>query len=143
MSAVAKKIKKTREDQGITQQEMADALHITVKAWQKIEYGITRLDIDRLVEVSQALEISPMDLLNADEYFTSITQQYNKVGVANKDVIFNDAIGDSERMLFNQMIKQRDEEIERLRIEKEKDVELLRTDKDKEIAFLRDLLSKK
>lgn len=45
---------------------MADRLGITSSAYGKIERGESRLDIDRLKQIAEALEIDVIDLLNEE-----------------------------------------------------------------------------
>jgi len=120
MNAVASKIKKLRSSIGLTQEQMADRVHLSLKAWQKIENGITRLDLDRLNQIAEILEISLVDLINADGNY--VHQEIHKNdNIYNKEVTINNPTSDSERELFHKII----------------------SDKDQEIAFLRMLLEKK
>ncbi|HHV84299.1 MAG TPA: helix-turn-helix transcriptional regulator [Petrimonas sp.] len=126
MGAIHNKIKKLREQSDLTQQEMADKLNMHLKTWQKVENGITKLDIERLQLIAEVLETTVEDLINVDDsvYINAIKD--NEVGFNNSSVTINHK-SEEEKNLY-----------ERLIAEKEKII----ADKDKEIAFLRGLLGK-
>lgn len=127
MGAVHTKIKKLREQNGYTQQEMADKMNMHVKTWQKIENGITKLDLDRLKQIAEILEVTTEDLINADDgvYINEI--KGNDVGFNNSVITINHRPED-EKALYERIIAEKDRII---------------ADKDKEIAFYRELVGKK
>lgn len=55
-----------REMKGLTQENLAKELNLSTKAYQKIETGETQLTINRLVHISEILEISVFDILRFD-----------------------------------------------------------------------------
>jgi transcriptional regulator with XRE-family HTH domain len=115
MNAVALKIKKLRSNIGLTQEQMADKVHLSVKAWQKIENGITKLDLDRLNQIAEILEISLVDLINSDGSYVHQEIQQNE-NIYNKEVTINEGgVTNAERELFNKAIADKDKEIEFLR----------------------------
>jgi transcriptional regulator with XRE-family HTH domain len=67
MIVVALKIKRLRISNGITQNEMAERVHLSLKAWQKIENGKTKLDLDRLNQIAGILGISLIELISLEE----------------------------------------------------------------------------
>ena len=126
MGAIHNKIKRLREQSDLTQQEMADKLNMHLKTWQKIENGITKLDIERLQLIADVLETTIEDLINVDDsvYISAIKD--NDVGFNNSSVTINHK-SEEEKNLYERLIAEKDKII---------------TDKDKEIAFLRRLLDK-
>ena len=126
MGAIHTKIKKLREQSGLTQQEFADKLNVHLKTWQKIENGITKLDIERLQQIAEILETTVEDLINVEDsvYINAIKD--NDVGFNNSTVTINHK-SEEEKLLYERLISEKDKII---------------ADKDKEIAFLRGLLSK-
>lgn len=58
-------IKRLRKFKGITQEAMAEHIHLSLRAYQKIESGDTKLDIDRLKIIADILGVSMIDLVNA------------------------------------------------------------------------------
>jgi transcriptional regulator with XRE-family HTH domain len=69
-------IKKRREQKGLRQQDMADKLNMTVRSYQNLESGSTRLDLERLEQVAGILETSMEELLKQDGYY--IHQEINE-----------------------------------------------------------------
>lgn len=57
------RLKKLRKDRGLSQAEMAEALHVALKTYQNIEGGITRIDIDRLAQIAEVLDVGVYELL--------------------------------------------------------------------------------
>ena len=61
------KIKQIRELKNMRQEHIAQQLGISTRAYSKIETGETQLTINRLNEISEALKISPLEILGFDE----------------------------------------------------------------------------
>lgn len=93
IGAIHNKIKKLREQSDLTQQEMADKLNMHLKTWQKVENGITKLDIERLQLIAEVLETTVEDLINVDDsvYINAIKD--NEVGFNNSSVTINHKSG--------------------------------------------------
>ena len=127
MGAVHTKIKKLRTQSGLTQQDMADKMSMHLKTWQKIENGITRLDIDRLREIAEVLETTVEDLINVDDGVYIHEIKDNDVGFNNNVVTINHRPED-EKALYERLLSEKDKIIEA---------------KNTEITFLRSLLSQK
>ncbi|MBE9597848.1 helix-turn-helix domain-containing protein [Pedobacter sp. MC2016-24] len=125
MGAIHNKIKKLREGL-FTQQEMADKLHIHLKTWQKIENGITKLDVDRLKAIAELFEMTIEDLINVEDSVYISEIKNNDVGFNNSSVTINHK-SEVETQLYERMIAEKDKII---------------IDKDKEIEYLRGLLAK-
>ncbi|SDF81506.1 Transcriptional regulator, contains XRE-family HTH domain [Mucilaginibacter pineti] len=115
MSAVAGKIKRLRTRSGLTQEQMAERIHLTLGAWQKIENGITRIDIERLTQIAEVLETSLADIINGDEGIFVHQEIGKNENIYNKEVTVNNHISDSERELFIKIIADKDKEIDFLR----------------------------
>lgn len=124
MGAIHNKIKRLREQSNLTQQEMADKLNMHLKTWQKVENGVTKLDIERLQLIADVLETTIEDLINVDDsvYINAIKD--NEVGFNNSSVTINHK-SEEEKNLYERLIAEKDKII---------------ADKDKEIAFLKGLL---
>ncbi len=127
MGAIHNKIKKLREQSDLTQQEMADKMNMHLKTWQKVENGITKLDIERLQLIADILETTIEDLINVEDsvYINAIRD--NEVGFNNSSVTINHK-SEEEKNLYERLIAEKDKII---------------ADKDKEIAFLKGLLEPK
>lgn len=61
------KIKRLRKERGLSQTEMANALHIALKTYQNIEGGITRIDIDRLDQIAKVLGVVLHELVEDEK----------------------------------------------------------------------------
>ncbi len=61
------KIKQIRELKNITQEYVAQKLGLSTRAYSKIESGETQLTINRLNEISEVLEIQPLEILGFDD----------------------------------------------------------------------------
>ena len=57
-----------RREQGLTQQQLADRLHVTYKAVSRWETGRGTPDIDNLEALSRELEIGIAELLNGERF---------------------------------------------------------------------------
>ncbi|WP_379026339.1 helix-turn-helix domain-containing protein [Parapedobacter deserti] len=86
------KIKRYRRDRGLSQANMAEALHVALKTYQNLEVGITRVDIDRLGQIADVLGVTLHDLLdgrgNANEGSARLMNEekvlYDKI-IMNKE----------------------------------------------------------
>lgn len=86
-AAILVKVKRLRKDRGLSQAEMADALHIALKTYQNIEGGITRIDIERLSQIANVLKVTLHELVGEErapheEFERFITEEkalYNKI----------------------------------------------------------------
>lgn len=125
MGAIHNKIKKLREQSGLTQQEMADKLHLHLKTWQKIENGITKLDIERLQQIAEILGTTIEDLINVEDSVYISEVKDNDVGFNNSSVTINHQ-SQEEKNLYERLIAEKDKII---------------ADKDKDIIFLKGLLN--
>lgn len=61
---IGKRIKRAREDKGLTQEKLAEALEVSNAYISKIERGKTTVGLARLSEISTVLEESVEYLLN-------------------------------------------------------------------------------
>jgi|GEM_PF-5016397 len=64
---LCQKIRWLREFRGYTQKQMADWVHLSPRAYSKIEQGETKLSVRRLFELAEILEVSVHELLILDE----------------------------------------------------------------------------
>jgi len=79
-------IKRLRKERGLSQSDMAEALHIALKTYQNIEGGITRIDIDRLAQIADVLATELSGLLTgtvtkmpADRWVDEEKALYHKI----------------------------------------------------------------
>jgi transcriptional regulator with XRE-family HTH domain len=50
-------IRKARKHHGFTQKDMAERLDMTSLAYQRLERGVTKLDVERLISIVKILRI--------------------------------------------------------------------------------------
>lgn len=79
-------IKRLRKERGLSQADMAEALHIALKTYQNIEGGVTRIDIDRLEQIAGVLETGFSELLgngevkvHVDRFINEEKELYHKI----------------------------------------------------------------
>lgn len=125
MGAIHTKIKKLREQSELTQQDMADKMSLHLKTWQKIENGITKLDIERLQQIADILETSVEDLINIDDSVYISEIRNNEVGFNNSSVTIQKS--EIEKELYERLIDSKEKIIE---------------EKNAEIAYLKSLIEK-
>jgi transcriptional regulator with XRE-family HTH domain len=71
-------IKRRREGKGLRQQDMAEKLSMSLRSYQSLEIGETKLDLERLEKISNVLETSMEELLRPEGYY--IHQEIHKGG---------------------------------------------------------------
>ncbi|MCO5247720.1 MAG: helix-turn-helix domain-containing protein [Chitinophagales bacterium] len=67
MLQIGNKIKKIREFKGITREYMAAHLDVSLSHYGRIERDETPLTLDKLQQVSEALDVNYLDILSFDE----------------------------------------------------------------------------
>jgi len=79
-------IKRLRKERGLSQSDMAEALHIALKTYQNIEGGVTRIDIDRLEQIAGVLGTGFSELLgngevkvHVDRFINEEKELYHKI----------------------------------------------------------------
>jgi transcriptional regulator with XRE-family HTH domain len=70
-SLIGKRIKQAREEQGITQEMLAEKLDVSNAYISKIERGKTPINLDRLSQLCVVLEESPEYILNGTNQLAS------------------------------------------------------------------------
>ncbi len=113
---IGHKIRKIRELKGYSQEYMAHKLNISQRAYSKLEREEIKLDWKRINEISQVLEIDPIDLVSFDD-----------------SLIFNNCTQSGKFKNFYNNFPEEIKQLYETRIEELKN----------EITFLRNLLKKK
>ncbi len=78
------KIRKIRTLKGYTQEYMAAKLHVSQRAYSKLENNDIKLDWERLAGISKILEIDPMELISFDDSLI-----FNNCSQSGKQHTFN------------------------------------------------------
>lgn len=61
---ISEKIRLLRLGQNITQEQMAEKLHLTPQAYAKIEQGKTRLHVERIKQIANIFNIHSQELID-------------------------------------------------------------------------------
>lgn len=110
-------IKRRRELKGLRQQDMADKLSMSLRSYQSLESGETKLDIERLGRIAEVLETNIEELLRQEGYY--IHQEVKDGGHGpgvnfGNDNVYNYGI---DKEIVNKLIEAKNEEINILKDE--------------------------
>lgn len=106
-------IKRQRETKGLRQQDMAERLSMSLRSYQSLECGETKLDIERLERIAGILETSLEELLRPEGVV--IHQEVRDNAYDNKNGLFyNYGIGED---MLNKLLTAKDSEIQLLKDE--------------------------
>ncbi len=106
-------IKRHREIRGLRQQDMAERLSMSLRSYQSLECGETKLDLERLEKIATILESSMEELLRPEGVV--IHQEVNDNAYDNKNGLFyNYGIGED---ILNKLVAAKDSEIQLLKDE--------------------------
>lgn len=75
---IGQNIRRFRKKQGLTQEQLAEMINISVPHMSHIETGSTKLSLPVLAELSEALNISTDDLLS-EKAFVKRDKKYDEV----------------------------------------------------------------
>ena len=76
---IGKRIRKYREDRGLSQKELADKIGVSNSRISNWEKGINRPDADILADLCRALNVSPSELLDVRLSVDELNDQERKV----------------------------------------------------------------
>ena len=71
---IHQKLKKLRETNGYSQEDVAEALHMAQNTYSRIETGKTKVDLELLHQFAEFYKVEPFELLNND----SLTMNFNE-----------------------------------------------------------------
>lgn len=108
---VGNKIRNLRKEKGLTQEQLADMLHISQSSFARIENGENSSWANYLTKICEVFEVEPEELVRLD---TIVINQNQKGGESNNAFIINQL---SEKLIeqFEQRIKEKEELISNLR----------------------------
>lgn len=75
---IGQNIRRYRKSMGLTQEQLAEMINISVPHMSHIETGITKLSLPVLVDISDALKVSTNDLLS-DNVVLSRERRYEEI----------------------------------------------------------------
>lgn len=123
------KVRKLRKDNHLTQEKMAEELHLTPSSYAKIERGETKISIERLQQIANIFNVDIKELLNDDNGIVNLvivgdnSEQYH-IGNCNQ----NHELIKQELNYKDLIIQEKDEKIKSLEreiISLQKIIELL------------------
>lgn len=74
---IINQIRKLRKRNDLSQSDMADKLFISLKTYQNIEYGRTRIDLDRLERIIELLDSDWKDFLEVADLANEANASHN------------------------------------------------------------------
>ena len=118
MENIIKKIAEIRNKKGLSYENMAIDLDLSVSAYRKIETGETKLTVERLVEISKILETPLDDFLetNSQKNFNQENKDNAQGFQGFNDNIFNEYSETSKKLivLYEKKIIDLEKQIESL-----------------------------
>ena len=105
-------IKRRREIKGLRQQDMADKLSMSLRSYQSLESGETKLDIERLERIAEVLETNMEELLKQESIIINQEIRETATGSGTGNIYIN-----TDKDLMDNLINSKNEEIELLKTE--------------------------
>jgi transcriptional regulator with XRE-family HTH domain len=105
-------IKKCRELKGLRQQDMADKLCMSLRSYQSLENGETKLDLERLGRIAGILEAGMEELLKQEGIVINQEIRETAAGSGTGDIYLN-----IDKDLINKLLEAKNEEINQLKEE--------------------------
>ncbi len=101
---IGEKLKLLRKIKGYTQEELADKLFISRKAYANLENDSTKIDLERLNKIATIYEIELEDILNLNEgqVFTNCFNN-NINGFLSSENVYSGSTNDEREFYFNQI----------------------------------------
>ena len=81
MNAIGKRVKYFREQKNWTQEHIASKLHISQNSYSRIESGVSKLTVDRLLEIAEILRVNVSDLIGNEVINGDSTESFEKFRV--------------------------------------------------------------
>lgn len=105
------RIKNLREERNYSQDYLAQKLGITQKAYSKIETNQTRLSVDNLFKIAEALETSINKILDNDG-----STIYNNYSTHNGEgIVIHKTTSEKILELYEKLLKSKEDEISALK----------------------------
>lgn len=71
-ASIGKRIRKYREEKGISQEELAEKLHISRSTYQRIENGETNSWVNHIENICTSLDVNMEDILKPEEGYVQV-----------------------------------------------------------------------
>lgn len=76
---IGNRIKKYREEKGLTQKELSELINVSNSRISNWEQGINRPDADIIADICRALQVSPSELLDIHLSSDELTNKERKI----------------------------------------------------------------
>ena len=114
---IGKRIRKYREEKGVSQEELAEKLHISRSTYQRIENGETNSWVNHIQNICTSLEVSMEDILKPEEGYVQIN---NNSDSSNSPSDHGTGLVQNQTNNYNtseKLIEQYEERIEELKLQ--------------------------
>lgn len=124
---IGNKIKNIRELKNLTQEYVAEKLDISQAAYSKLESGETKVSKEKLVQIAEALEVTPEDIKSFDskKYFNNVgnvegdnSNSYNEsivIGMGTEEIELIKKLYEDKFTLMEELMQQQKKELEKYR----------------------------
>ena len=107
---IGMKIRKLRELKGYSQEYMSKKMAVSQRAYSKLERNETKLDWNKITDISSILEIDPMDLISFDDNLV-----FNNCTQSGKIKTINNNLDEKLMSLYEERMEKLEEEVQFLR----------------------------
>ncbi|GEN70865.1 helix-turn-helix domain-containing protein [Chryseobacterium lathyri] len=115
-ATIGKRIRKYREDKGISQEELAEKLHISRSTYQRIENGETNSWVNHIENICTSLDVTMEEILKPEEGYLQVNNNNESSNDNASGVIQNQTINYNtpEKLIvqYEERIKELKEQVE-------------------------------
>ena len=104
---IVTKIRHERQKKGYSQEYMAGQMGICTKTYRNIENGVSKIDIKRLADITEILEIELFDLINTKQQNTIYNYNGNTCEIPVQKYQSNHKVNE----LYGMLLKEKDARI--------------------------------
>jgi transcriptional regulator with XRE-family HTH domain len=115
MKPLGENIRKVRDLLGLHQKDIALKLNMTAQAYGKIERNETHLDVERLQQIAEAMNVTPEFISNFDEKKIFVNSQVNQISTNNDGLQYNYSQNEALIEALERTISAQQDEIKYLR----------------------------
>ncbi len=113
---IYEKIKPLRIHKGWSQETMAEKLKLSVSSYAQIERGETNVDLARLMQIAEVLEVDLANLLDLSSgSFIQLLNSANQNCIRNNNIYLTETQCVHELEKSNLLLQERDKEIENMK----------------------------
>ena len=94
-SIIGQRLKKARKAKKMTQEELAEKLDVSIAFLSRIERGNSQVNLKRLVQICEILEVSPGEILNG---VSSKSSQYLDSEFAS---LLKDCSSEQQKLIYD------------------------------------------